>query len=281
MKKLVWAFCSLFMLLACGGNKTQDIEEVEEIVQDTVALDTLNVAEAEEALPARADELFDDFLFEYAADSMVQRLRTYFPLPYTIDGERCDVQKKNWRYDPLFSHHDFYTVIYNEEQELQLEKDTSLVQVRVEMLNLESKRAKRYQFKRYKGVGVWVLSGVTEEPMTQEKDPADFLEFYRHFATDSLFQRERVSRPLKFITIDPEDDFCVLETTLDVDQWFAFRPQLPTREMTNFYYGQQYQQNPHHKLICFRGKGNGFNNILTFSKQDGRWMLTCFEDTSE
>ena len=148
MKKLVWAFCALVMLMACNGNKTQVTEDEQIVVQDTVESDTLDLAEAEEALPARADELFDDFIFSFSADSAVQRVRTFFPLPYTVDGEKTTIKKKEWEHDPLFSNRDFYTVIFNSEDEMQLEKDTSLIQVRVEFLDLQQKKAKNQKLEK-------------------------------------------------------------------------------------------------------------------------------------
>lgn len=279
MKKLVWAFCALILLMACKESKAPAVEEKEVVVQEKVEPDTLDRAEAEEALPARADELFDDFIFSFSADSLVQRARTFYPLPYSVDGEKSTIKKKEWRHDPLFAERDFYTVLYNTEDEMQLEKDTSLIQVRVEFLNLSEKKAKRYQFKRYQGVGVWCLYGISEEDFREELDAEDFLAFYHRFVTDSIFQRESVHEPLKFVTMDPDDDFRVIETTLERDQWFAFRPDLPL-DLTNVNYGQDYLQHPDDKTLCIHGIENGINNVLSFKKHDGEWMLMGFEDTS-
>lgn len=280
MKKLVWAFIGLVIFMACTGKKPQETEEETIIVQEKVESDTLDVDEAEEALPARADELFDDFIFSFSADTAVQRVRTFFPLPYTADGEKTTIKKKEWQHDPLLSGRDFYTVIYNNEDEMQLEKDTSLIQVRLEYLNLQKKSAKRYQFKRYQGIGVWCLYGITEEPFDAEKDAEEFLDFYQQFACDSVFQRESIHSPLKFITVDPDDDFSVIETTLEVDQWFAFSPELPVNEITNVNYGQNYQEAEDTKTVCIHGCENGINNVLSFHKIDGKWKLVSFEDTS-
>ncbi|MCF0159600.1 MAG: DUF4348 domain-containing protein, partial [Bacteroidaceae bacterium] len=85
---------------------------------------------------------------------------------------------------------------------------------------------------------------------------------------------------LKFITIDPDDDFSIIETTLELELWFAFRPQLPENELTNVNYGQTYSAESTSKTLCFHGCQNGISNILSFEKQDGEWMLMSFEDTS-
>ena len=50
------------------------------------------------------------------------------------------------------------------------------------------------------------------------------MEFFARFATDSLFQSSRIAHPLIFVTSDPDDDFSILETSLDLNQWFAFKP---------------------------------------------------------
>lgn len=279
MNKLVWAFCGLVGLWACTGSKSQVTEDIGVEIQDSVESDTLNMDEAEDVLPARADELFNDFVFSFSADTAVQRARTFFPLPYAANGETVAIKKKDWQHDPLFSIRDYYTVIYNNEEEMQLAKDTSLIQVRLEYLDLDRNMAKRYQFKRYQGVGVWCLYGITEEPF-DEGDPQDFLTFYHRFATDSIVQRESIHDPLKFVTIDPDDDFSVIETTLEKDQWFAFRPDLPGKEITNVVYGQNYQEATETKTLCIHGCENGINIILSFQKQDGKWKLVSFEDTS-
>jgi len=57
----------------------------------------------------------------------------------------------------------------------------------------------------------------------------NFIEFFHKFATDSIFQRSRTREPLTFVTTDPDDDFSILETTMEVNQWFAFAPRLPKK----------------------------------------------------
>ncbi|MCS2525722.1 DUF4348 domain-containing protein [Bacteroides ovatus] len=73
----------------------------------------------------------------------------------------------------------------------------------------------------------------------EQSDNENFVEFFGHFATDSLFQSQRVREPLAFVTSDPDDDFSILETTLDLNQWFAFKPVLPVDRLSNINYGQR------------------------------------------
>ena len=57
----------------------------------------------------------------------------------------------------------------------------------------------------------------------EEGEGENFVDFYTRFVTDSLYQSEHIANPLQFVTIDPDDEFAILETTLDVNQWYAFR----------------------------------------------------------
>ena len=85
---------------------------------------------------------------------------------------------------------------------------------------------KRYYFERKRGM--WMLEAINLREM-EKGENEDFVEFYTRFVTDSVYQSKHIRHPLQFITIDPDDEFSILETTLDVDQWYAFRPvMLPT-----------------------------------------------------
>lgn len=281
MVKLIGAFCFLITLVACNSQKQQaePLEESTPVV--VVESDTLDVEKAEDALPARADELFDDFMYNFSQDTAVQRVRTFFPLPYYTNGENNPIKKSEWQFDASLNRDAFYFILFNDEKEMELVSDTSLIQVRMDLLNVEARMAKRYQFKRYQGVGVWCLYSVTSESFTEERDAVDFWDFYYKFASDKDFQSKHVREPLKFVTIDPDDDFNVIETTLDKKQWFAFQPTLPQHHVTFIDYGQQYGDDSQEKLLCLRGRGNGIYVVLKFRRDNDDWMLESFEDTSE
>jgi hypothetical protein len=85
---------------------------------------------------------------------------------------------------------------------------------------------------------------------------------------------------LKFVTTDPNDEFSVINATIDVNQWFAFKPQLPKVQISNINYGQLDTNKSKSKIVALIGVGNGFSNILHFSKKDGKWKLYKFEDVS-
>ena len=84
--------------------------------------------------------------------------------------------------------------------------------------------------------------------------------------------------PLPFVVPDPDDEFQILETTIQKAQWFTFQPNLPTGHLTNINYGQRLDRNSQTRVIEMRGFGNGFSNTLYFRCRNGKWKLTRFED---
>ena len=284
MKKLIIGICLLGCLTSCGGGKknTDAHEEQMEWTDSIEAMaDSLLVEEVEEepVIPAAADESFADFLYNFALDERLQLRRILFPLPYYMDNQKDSIMKEDWVHDPLFSQQEFYTMLYDNLDDAELEKDTALTSVRIEWIDLKRKKMKRYYFERL--YGWWKLEAIDDATMPKEDNgQEDFYEFYERFANDSLFQAERVADPLPFVAPDPDDEFQILETTIQKAQWFTFQPKLPNEFLTNVNYGQRLNLNSRTRIIELRGFGNGFSNTLYFRCRNGEWRLTRFEDLS-
>ena len=284
MKKLIIGICLLGCLTSCGGGKknTDAHEEQMEWADSIEAMaDSLLVEEVEEepVIPATADESFADFLYNFALDKRLQLRRILFPLPYYMDNQKDSIMKEDWVHDPLFSQQEFYTMLYDNLDDAELEKDTASTSVRIEWIDLKQKKMKRYYFERL--YGWWKLEAIDDATMPKEDNgQEDFYEFYERFANDSLFQAERVADPLPFVAPDPEDEFQILETTIQKAQWFTFQPKLPNEFLTNVNYGQRLNLNSRTRIIELRGFGNGFSNTLYFRCRNGEWRLTRFEDLS-
>ena len=281
MKKLIVGICLLGWMASCGGGKKHaDVQEVvmESIDSIGIVTDTLEVEEVEEQeVSTYAERIFADFLYNFATSEKFQLRRILFPLPYYMDNKKDSIEKEEWVHDPLFSQQEFYTMLYDDLDDAVLEKDTALTSVRIEWIELKAKKMKRYYFERL--YGWWKLEAIDDATMPKEESgQEDFYEFYERFANDSLFQAERVSDPLPFVAPDPDDDFQILETTIQKAQWFTFQPQLPTEHLTNINYGQRLDRNSQTRVIEMRGFGNGFNNTLYFRCRNGEWKLTRFED---
>jgi hypothetical protein len=284
MKKLIVAICLLGCLASCGGGKKQADDQnvlTEAVDSMEIMADSLWVEEVEEepVVPVSADESFADFLYNFATNERLQLRRILFPLPYYMDNRKDSIAKEDWVYDPLFSQQEFYTMLYDSLDDAELEKDTASTSVRIEWIDLKQNKMKRYYFERL--YGWWKLEAIDDATMPKEDNgQEDFYEFYERFVNDSLFQAERVADPLPFVAPDPEDDFEILETTIQKEQWFTFQPKLPNEFLTNINYGQRLNRDSRTRVIELRGFGNGFSNTLYFRCRNGEWRLTKFEDLS-
>ncbi|MDL2304535.1 DUF4348 domain-containing protein, partial [Bacteroides sp. OttesenSCG-928-D19] len=149
--------------------------------------------------------------------------------------------------------------------------------IQLEWVYMETLKAVRYYFERINGR--WMLEAVNQHTVNDEKKDR-FIDFFVHFSTDSVFQLRHISDPLQFVTTDPDDDFAILESVLDPNQWLAFKPELSQEKLSNISYGQKNEDTSPTKIVQVKGIGNGFLNTLFFRKKHGKWILYKFEDTS-
>lgn len=281
MKKLLLGFLLLAFLISCGNKKAKmdPFATIAEMVDSAgYKADTLQEAEVkEEPKPMVADELFDDFIFNYASDDALQRQRTVFPLPYYDRDTPLKIEADFWKHDYLFTKENCYTLLFDKEEDMDMVGDTTLTSVQVEWIFLKTRMVKRYYFERKRGM--WMLEAINLREM-EKGENEDFVEFYTRFVRDSVYQSKHINHPLQFITIDPDDEFSILETTLDVDQWYAFRPVMPTDRLSNINYGQKNEDLSDTKILKVNGIGNGYSNIFYFRKRGKGWELYKYEDTS-
>ena len=281
MKKLLLGFLLLAFLISCGNKKAKmdPFATIAEMVDSAgYKADTLQEAEVkEEPKPMVADQLFDDFIFNYASDDALQRQRTVFPLPYYDRDTPLKIEADFWKHDYLFTKENCYTLLFDKEEDMDMVGDTTLTSVQVEWIFLKTRMVKRYYFERKRGM--WMLEAINLREM-EKGENEDFVEFYTRFVRDSVYQSKHISHPLQFITIDPDDEFSILETTLDVDQWYAFRPVMPTDRLSNINYGQKNEDLSDTKILKVNGIGNGYSNIFYFRKRGKGWELYKYEDTS-
>ena len=284
MKKVFWGLSVFVLLFSCKNPKANiDSFSVITAMVDSASAtggSSMETKLVEEAFkPVEADELFDDFVFNYATDSLFQRQRTIFPLPYYKEDTPLKIEKKYWKHDPLFADQTCYTLLFDSEDDMDVVGDTTLSSVQVEWIFLKTRMVKRYYFERSKGM--WMLEAINLRRMEEEDREEDlsFVSFYARFVVDSLYQREHICQPLQFVTIDPDDEFSILETTLDVDQWYVFRPTMPADRLSNINYGQKNEDHSSTKILKVNGISNGYSNIFYFRKRRGEWELYKYEDT--
>ena len=281
MKRLLTGFFILVFLFSCGNRKTKmdPFATITEMVDSAgYEADTLQQTEVkEEPEPLEADELFDDFIFNYASDEALQRARTEFPLPYYNRDTPSKIEERFWKHDYLFTKQNYYTLLFDRESDMDMVGDTALKSVQVEWIYLKTRMVKKYYFERKRGM--WMLEAINLRHI-EEGEGENFVDFYTRFVTDSLYQSEHIANPLQFVTIDPDDEFAILETTLDVNQWYAFRPSLPADKLSNINYGQKNEDNSNTKILKVNGIGNGYSNVFYFRRRGGEWKMYKYDDTS-
>lgn len=263
-----------FSTVGCSDKKPSravDSAVVDTIVADTQAIDSTEKLIAETPMPKAADELFDDFIFNFAANRKLQFSRIHFPLPvYRNDQLSKSIEKRNWKMEHFFMRQDYYTLIFDNQKQMDLVKDTTIDHVVVEKVFYAKKLVQQFLFNRIGGQ--WQMTSINYKPMYANMN-ASFLKFYGKFATDSLFQTEHLHNPVRFVGPDPDDDFSTMTGDIEPETWPAFAPKLPHGMIYNIIYGQKYTES-NQKIFVIRGIANGLETELTFRMEKGKWMLT-------
>ena len=274
MRKVFGAFFACVLLMfSCTGKQAQRVEEpltdsVADSV-DSVPLDTLEQLLVETPTPKAMDEFFDDFFFNFAANKKVQKARIIFPLTVHKADKDEQIDKSKWQMERFFMRQGYYTLLFDNDEQMQLAKDTSINQAIVERILLKKDQVKDYVFNRIRGA--WMLREIRE---TNIKDNinASFLAFYQRFVSDKAFQVKSLNSMVKFVGPDPDDDFNMMEGLITPDTWEAFAPQLPSKTLYNIIYGEPTPEG-NDKIFILRGISNGMELELRFRKVGERWLL--------
>lgn len=263
-----------FSSVGCTGKKPAsdaDTLASDTTFADTQAMDSTEKLIEETPMPKAADELFDDFVFNFAANRKLQLSRVHFPLPvYRNEKVVKTIDKKHWKMEHFFMRQDYYTLIFDNQKQMNLVKDTTIDHVVVEKVFYHKKTVQQFLFNRINGQ--WMMTSINYKPMYSNKN-ASFLKFYGKFATDSTFQAEHLHNPVKFVGPDPDDDFSTMTGDIEPETWPAFAPKLPSSMIYNIIYGQKYNES-NQKIFVIRGIANGLETELTFKRIGGKWMLT-------
>lgn len=263
-----------FTSVGCSDKKPAQVHDstsVDSVVADTQTVDSTEKLIEETPMPKAADELFDDFVFNFAANRKLQMKRVHFPLPvYHNDKLVKSIGKRAWKIEHFFMHQDYYTLIFDNQKQMNLVKDTAIDHVVVEKVFYAKKTVQQFLFNRINGE--WMMTSINYKPMYSNMN-ASFLKFYGHFATDSAFQAKHLHNPVKFVGPDPDDDFSTMSGDIEPETWPAFAPQLPHGMIYNIIYGQKYAES-NQKIFVIRGIANGMETVLTFKRVHGKWMLT-------
>ena len=274
MKKVFGAFFACVLLMfSCTGKQAQQVKEsLTDSVADTVdsvPMDTLEQLLSEIPTPKAMDEFFDDFLFNFAANKKLQKARIIFPLTVHKADKDEQIEKNKWQMERFFMRQGYYTLFFDNDEQMLLSKDTSINQAIVERILLKKNEVKDYVFNRIRGA--WMLREIRETSIAENIN-ASFLAFYQKFVSDKAFQVKSLNSMVKFVGPDPDDDFSLMEGVITPDTWEAFAPELPKKTIYNIIYGEPKSVGSE-KIFILRGIANGMELELRFRKVGERWLL--------
>lgn len=279
MKKCVFLFflaCVGMMVVSTGCNDKKpepvDTTKTDSVVKDTADSDTVAQIIAETPMPKAADQLFDDFFFNFIASPKVQRARINFPLPVTVTTDRqqrtMEMKRSQWKMDKFFRPQGYYTLIFDNENQMKLAKSTKLDSVIVERIHLRRGEVEQYWFDHQNGK--WRMCAIKRISFSQSVN-ASFLKFLsRFFESDG---NGYIKDPLPYSGPDPNgEETSIVNTSIPANEWKTFLPEIPGDEIYNILYGQKYKEGTR-KILSFKGLSNGLETQLVFKKKKGNWQL--------
>lgn len=231
--------------------------------------------EAEAGEEDWSEELFDDFLYNYIQDTVLQHERVAFPLQEILpDGSVSQISEDDWNEDLYLTPADYTTALYNNEAEMSINEDTALVSASVDRINLEQETIKSYDFLRRNAR--WNLVAIRNLSFLNS-DLKDFLQFYSRFATDTIFRNNSLASSIHVSMTDPDDESQSIDGFINREQWPTISPELPAGIIMNIRYGQQYL---HSKRLMMEKTsiGDGMSEVFSFAKGNRGWELVGYEN---
>lgn len=279
MKKIVYIVFVLSVMTMCiTGCKSDkatpnaDSASADSAVVDSADSDTMAEIIAETPMPKAADELFDDFFFNFIASPKVQKARIKWPLPvvtYTdMHQNTIMLQEKQWKMDRFFRRQGYYTLIFDNEKQMDAAKSTTIDTVTVEKIHLAEGNVEQYCFDHQNGK--WMMNQVRNISFN-DSDNAPFLKFLQKFFAN--YGKGMVKNPLPYRGADPNgEETNIISTTIPASDWHTYLPEVPGDMIYNIRYGQTYS-NCNTKILDFKGLSNGLETQLVFNRRGDSWRL--------
>lgn len=255
----------------CSSKKDEPVDStyVKPEAVDSMPIDTMESIVESAPMPKAADELFDDFFFNFINSRKLQRARVKFPLQVTEDGTTHVVQASGWQMERFFKDQGYYTQIFDNAKQMNLVKDTSVSKVTVEKIFLENGKVEQFLFGRENGQ--WLLTEKKTVGLDGSAN-ASFLSFLQDFFANPQETRH-VENPLPYYGPDPEEeDSKYIHTNIPAESWAEYIPEVPNQQMYNILYGQQ-NGSGNDKILLFKGIANGLETQLKFRNAGGEWKL--------
>lgn len=109
---------TMWTTTGCTEKKTSGTDSIDADSTDTTAADTLEQLITEQPMPKAADELFDDFIFNFAANKKLQMKRILFPLKVINGKTEKTLEKGQWKMEHFFMNQGYYTLIFDNHRQM-------------------------------------------------------------------------------------------------------------------------------------------------------------------
>ncbi len=295
MKKVLIIFIPMMVLFlvsscnGCGNSNTKDnnatndstattedndttTEDTATVVDNTPLTETEKLME-DKPMPKAADELFDDFFFNFSNSRKVQKERIQWPLNIVVNGAKSTMNENSWQMERFFSDKEFYVMLLDDVKQTKLAKDTSVTNVVVKHVNIPANKLKNFVFNRIEGQ--WMMTEMETESLSESKN-ASFLRFYQKFATDSVSCMQALADKISFTGPDEEDESKTTTRDISPEEYGYWAPEL----VTDFYavaYGQK-NQSSNNKVFIMRQPSSSQECRMFFRRQGGQWKLYKLEE---
>ncbi|MCI6671735.1 MAG: DUF4348 domain-containing protein [Prevotella sp.] len=272
----------LFTIIVCiammtvgTGCTNKKVETEDSVAQDSIitvphdTIDSTSTIIEETPMPKAADQLFDDFFFNFIANKKLQRNRIKFPLrSVDANGKVSEIKKEQWKTDQFFRRQGYYTLIFDDNKHMEAAKSTDIDSVIVEKIYLKQGIVEQYCFDHQEGT--WRLSEIRKVGFNDNHN-ASFLNFLpKFFAENNL---SYVKNPLPYYGPDPNgEETAMVRTKIAAAEWSSFLPEVPKNMIYNILYGQK-NVDSNQKILTFRGLSNGVETQLVFKKKGNGWQL--------
>ena len=268
---VVFCVFMTFTTIGCSNKKVEPIDStaVDSSFADTATtVDTTAAIIEETPMPKAADQLFDDFFFNFIANKKLQRSRIKFPLAVVTNGKTTQINRKAWKTDHFFRPQGYYTLIFDDESQAEWAKSTDLDTVIVEKIHLKEGLVEQYWFDHQ--AGYWTMNQIRNVGFSSNHN-ASFLKFLQKFFVSKNLTH--VAHPLTYDGPDPNgEETNHVHTTIPAEEWSSFLPEIPGDMIYNILYGQKYKESKK-KILTFRGLSNGIETQLVFKKKGETWKL--------
>ncbi len=282
MRKVFFSVVLSLLLLTilvptgCTDKKPKPVGDstADSVLVDTSSVDSTEALIEETPMPKAADELFDDFIFNFASNRKLQKKRIVFPLKVYYDGKlKREIPMNEWKMEHFFMRQQYYTPIFDNAKQMNLVKDTSVSHVVIEKIFFRKKLVQQFLFNRINGQ--FMMTSLNYKRMYTNEN-ADFLKFYDRFSRDSAYQVASMADEVEFTAPDPNNDFADINGVMMPQQWPDFKPALiPKDKIYNIIYGQHYTESKR-KLFVIRGISNSLEIEMYFRKIGSHWRLIKF-----